>query len=79
MGSNPKVRQLEGLIKKAAKKYEGMPIALSGGIDSGLLAALIKPKFAINVLPYLRLAEEPFARTGAKPAHKRRRYIHVHQ
>ena len=49
MGSNPKVRQLEGLIKKAAKKYEGMSIALSGGIDSGLLAALIKPKFAINV------------------------------
>lgn len=26
-----------------------MPIAFSGGIDSGLLAALIKPKFAINV------------------------------
>lgn len=43
------VDKLEKLIKKAASKYAGFPIALSGGIDSGLLAALIKPKFAINV------------------------------
>lgn len=27
----------------------GMPLALSGGVDSSLLAALIKPKFAISV------------------------------
>lgn len=36
-------------LKKIAKQYEGKPIALSGGIDSSLLAALIKPKFAISV------------------------------
>src|SRR4030042_3675234 len=41
--------KLEELIKKAASRYARMPIAISGGIDSGLLAALIKPKFAINV------------------------------
>jgi len=41
--------KLERLIIKYAKKYKGKPIALSGGIDSGLLAALIKPKFAITV------------------------------
>lgn len=40
---------LEKLIKKYANKYEGMPIALSGGIDSGVLASIIKPKFAITV------------------------------
>ena len=41
--------ELEKQLKEVCKKYEGKPIALSGGIDSGLLAALIKPKFAITV------------------------------
>ena len=40
---------LEEMIKRHAEKYEGMPIALSGGIDSGLLAYFIKPEFAISV------------------------------
>jgi asparagine synthetase B (glutamine-hydrolysing) len=43
------MNKLEKLIIKYAKQYEGKPIAISGGIDSGLLAALIKPKFAISV------------------------------
>lgn len=41
--------ELENRIKEAVKPYMGMPVAISGGIDSGLLAALIKPKFAISV------------------------------
>lgn len=41
--------KLETLILKEAKKYEGMPVALSGGIDSSLLAALVKPRFVISV------------------------------
>lgn len=40
---------LEKRIKEAVKPYIGMPIALSGGVDSSLLAALIKPKFAVSV------------------------------
>lgn len=43
------IRELERRIEQEAEKYIGMPIALSGGIDSSLLAALIKPKFAITV------------------------------
>jgi len=43
------VKRLEGLIKKAVKPFEGYPVTLSGGIDSGVLAALMKPKYAINV------------------------------
>lgn len=46
---------LESKIKKAVKPYMGMPLALSGGVDSSLLAALIKPKFAISV----RLPDDP--------------------
>jgi len=54
---------LEKLIKKYAKKYEGKPIALSGGIDSGLLAALIKPRFAISVqLPESKHNEIEYAK-----------------
>jgi asparagine synthase (glutamine-hydrolysing) len=42
-------QELEKRLIEVCKEYEGKPIALSGGIDSGLLAALIKPKFAITV------------------------------
>lgn len=67
---------LEKLIIKYAKKYEGMPIALSGGIDSGLLAALIKPKFAITVeLPEGKHNEIEQAKKIAK--HLRIRHITV--
>lgn len=41
--------ELEKRIKEAIKPYIGLPVALSGGIDSSLLAALLKPKFAISV------------------------------
>lgn len=40
---------LEKIIKKYAGKYEGKVLAISGGVDGSLLAALIKPKFAITV------------------------------
>jgi len=48
-----KVKQLEKLIKEAVKPLNGYPVALSGGIDSDLLAALIRPKVVVSVdLPY---------------------------
>ena len=50
MALNKNMNDLEKKIKEAVKPYMGMPIALSGGIDSGLLAALIKPKFAITAI-----------------------------
>jgi asparagine synthase (glutamine-hydrolysing) len=40
---------LENLIKNECKKHKGKVCALSGGIDSSLLCALIKPEFAISV------------------------------
>src|SRR3990167_5019749 len=43
------MKNLEELITKNIKHYLGIPLALSGGVDSSLLAALIKPKFAISV------------------------------
>ena len=43
------VKKLEKKIIKETKPHIGKPLALSGGIDSSLLAALIKPKFAISV------------------------------
>lgn len=46
---NGGMNKLEKLIRKACKPVMGMPVALSGGIDSGLLASIIKPKFVINV------------------------------
>lgn len=44
-----KENDLEKRIKVEVKPHIGKPLALSGGIDSSLLAALIKPKFAISV------------------------------
>lgn len=49
MSINELTNQLERKIKNLLPKYNGMPIALSGGIDSSLLAALTKPKFVITV------------------------------
>lgn len=43
------MEKLEQKIKDECKKYEGIPLCLSGGIDSSLLAVYIKPKFAISV------------------------------
>lgn len=43
------MKHLEKRIKKEVKPHIGKPLALSGGIDSSLLAALIKPRFAISV------------------------------
>ena len=44
-----KVEKLEQLIKEACKPLQGMPVALSGGLDSGVLAHFIKPKYAIHI------------------------------
>lgn len=41
--------QLEQKIINEVDKHVGKPIALSGGVDSSLLAALVRPKFAISV------------------------------
>lgn len=41
--------ELELKIRNAVKPYEGMPMALSGGIDSSLLAVFIEPEFAVTV------------------------------
>lgn len=41
--------ELEQKIIQAAQSCSGKPLALSGGIDSSLLAALTNPKFAISV------------------------------
>lgn len=44
-----KVTELEKKIFAEVKPHIGKPLALSGGVDSSLLAALLKPKFAISV------------------------------
>lgn len=41
--------ELKKRIRAEALLHIGKPLALSGGVDSSLLAALIKPKFAISV------------------------------
>jgi asparagine synthetase B (glutamine-hydrolysing) len=41
--------ELEDKIEEACKPHTGKPLALSGGVDSSLLAVLMKPKFAITV------------------------------
>lgn len=43
------LEELEKRIKAETDKYQGIPVALSGGIDSSLLAALVRPKFVISV------------------------------
>ena len=43
------MEQLEKKILQAVQPHIGKPVALSGGVDSSLLVALIKPKFAISV------------------------------
>lgn len=43
------MEELEKRIIKEAKLHSGKPLALSGGIDSSLLAALVKPRFVISV------------------------------
>lgn len=43
------MEELEERIRAEALLHEGKPLALSGGIDSGLLAAIMRPKFVISV------------------------------
>lgn len=43
------MEELERRIEVECAKYQGLPLALSGGVDSSLLACLIKPKFVISV------------------------------
>src|SRR3990167_8918906 len=43
------MEELERRIKEEVKPHIGKPLALSGGVDSSLLAVLMKPKFAISV------------------------------
>ena len=68
----PKTEQLsyefESRLKSEVKKYEGIPIAISGGMDSGTLASFVKPEFAISVdLPGgERYDEGQYARTIAR-------------
>ena len=42
-------KELEQKIIEECKPHIGKSLALSGGIDSSLLAVLIKPKFVISV------------------------------
>lgn len=41
--------KLHKLITKSCRKYKKVGVALSGGVDSSLLAAVIKPHFVISV------------------------------
>lgn len=41
--------ELEKRIRAGVEPHRGKPLALSGGVDSSLLAALAEPKFAITV------------------------------
>jgi asparagine synthetase B (glutamine-hydrolysing) len=58
---------LHDTLIRTCKKYKGMPVALSGGIDSSLLAALCKPEFVISVeLPDDRHNEIEWAKRVAE-------------
>ena len=46
---NKLANELAERIEAEAKKYRGMPMALSGGIDSSTLASFIKPEFVVSV------------------------------
>ena len=43
------MEELERRIKKEVEPHVGKPVALSGGIDSSLLAVLARPRFVISV------------------------------
>lgn len=43
------VQEFEKRLKKETDKYQGIPVAISGGVDSGVLAAFINPDFVISV------------------------------
>src|SRR3990167_10726577 len=43
------INEFEQKIIESCKPFQGLPVALSGGVDSSLLAALIKPRFVISV------------------------------
>lgn len=43
------VIELEQKIREACRPLIGKPIALSGGIDSAVIASIIQPKFAVSV------------------------------
>jgi|SRR3989344_2731185 len=43
------MNNLEARIKAEVEPHKGTPVALSGGVDSSLLAALLQPRFAISV------------------------------
>lgn len=46
---NERIKLLEQKIWAACQPHTGKPLALSGGVDSSLLAHLLKPRFAISV------------------------------
>lgn len=43
------VDEFESKIATEARRYQGLPMAVSGGIDSGTLAHFIKPSFIVSV------------------------------
>ena len=43
------IEELECAIKKECEKYKGIPVAISGGVDSSTVAAFSKPEFVISV------------------------------
>lgn len=43
------INKIEKAIQTVLKEYKGIPSTLSGGIDSGLLTALVRPQLAVTV------------------------------
>jgi asparagine synthase (glutamine-hydrolysing) len=59
--------ELESRIRKEVVKYKGVPATLSGGLDSSLLAALVKPEFVVSVeLPAGKHNEIEYAKCVVK-------------